>query len=99
MVGNAWERTIELVFTQPPSRRCQSLFIPENPRGTPEDASYGPCMPDIKIARMDLKRGAHLCAPDNCRRHRPAACRPEPVDTSTSHVGFRCIVRPAPSPQ
>jgi formylglycine-generating enzyme required for sulfatase activity len=28
-----------------------------------------------------------------CRRYRPAARFPEPVDTSTCHVGFRCIVR------
>jgi formylglycine-generating enzyme required for sulfatase activity len=27
--------------------------------------------------------------------NRPAARHPEPVDTSTSHVGFRCIIRQA----
>jgi RNA polymerase sigma-70 factor (ECF subfamily) len=30
-------------------------------------------------------------AEDYCRRCRPAARHAEPVDTSTSHVGFRCI--------
>jgi formylglycine-generating enzyme len=38
-------------------------------------------------------RSSHLCAPNNCRRYRPAARHAQPVDTSTSHVGFRCILR------
>jgi len=29
----------------------------------------------------------------DCRRYRPAARHAEPIDTSTSHVGFRCVVR------
>jgi formylglycine-generating enzyme required for sulfatase activity len=32
-------------------------------------------------------------------RCRPAARHPEPVDTSTSHVGFRCVVRQAGGPR
>jgi sulfatase modifying factor 1 len=43
--------------------------------------------------RKVLKGGSHLCAPSYCRRYRPAARHAEPVDTSTSHVGFRCVVR------
>jgi formylglycine-generating enzyme len=41
-----------------------------------------------------LKGGSHLCAPNYCRRYRPAARHPQPIDTSSCHVGFRCIVRP-----
>lgn len=37
-----------------------------------------------------LKGGSHLCAPNHCQRYRPAAKWFQPVDTSTSHVGFRC---------
>ena len=33
-----------------------------------------------------------LCAPNYCRRYRPAARMPQPIDTATSHLGFRCIV-------
>lgn len=40
-----------------------------------------------------VKGGSHLCAPNYCLRYRPAARQPETVDTSTSHIGFRCIVR------
>ena len=56
--------------------------------------SYDPSQPEIRIPRKVLKGGSHLCAPNYCQRYRPAARYPEPVDTSTSHVGFRCIVRP-----
>jgi formylglycine-generating enzyme required for sulfatase activity len=41
-----------------------------------------------------IKGGSHLCAPNYCLRYRPAARQAETVDTSTSHIGFRCIVRP-----
>jgi sulfatase modifying factor 1 len=33
-----------------------------------------------------------------CRRYRPAARFPEPIDTSTCHLGFRCVIRPTPQP-
>jgi Sulfatase-modifying factor enzyme 1 len=69
--------------------------VPENPRGGSEEESYDPCQPQIKIPRKVLKGGSYLCAPNYCRRYRPAARHPEPVDTSTSHVGFRCIIRQA----
>jgi formylglycine-generating enzyme required for sulfatase activity len=41
-----------------------------------------------------MKGGSHLCAPNYCRRYRPAARMAQAVDTSTCHLGFRCIVRP-----
>jgi sulfatase modifying factor 1 len=40
-----------------------------------------------------MKGGSHLCAPNYCRRYRPAARMAQAVDTSTSHLGFRCIIR------
>ena len=63
-----------------------------------EDDSYDPCQPQIKIPRKVLKGGSHLCAPNYCRRYRPAARHAEPVDTSTSHLGFRCVVRERKTP-
>ena len=48
----------------------------------------------MKIPRKVTKGGSHLCAPNYCRRYRPAARMAQPVDTSISHLGFRCIVRP-----
>ena len=40
-----------------------------------------------------IKGGSHLCAPNYCRRYRPAARQPQTIDTGTSHLGFRCVVR------
>ena len=37
--------------------------------------------------------GSHLCAPNYCRRYRPAAHHAELIDASASHAGFRCIIR------
>jgi nucleoside-diphosphate-sugar epimerase len=46
--------------------------------------------PSSPNVRKVLKGGSHLCAPNHCQRYRPAAKWFQPVDTSTSHVGFRC---------
>ncbi len=66
---------------------------PVDARGGLEAASYDPRQPQIRIPRKVIKGGSHLCAPNYCRRYRPAARHAQPVDTSTSHVGFRCITR------
>lgn len=39
------------------------------------------------------KGGSFLCAANYCARYRPAARIPVTVDTSTEHIGFRCIKR------
>ena len=65
-------------------------------RGGDETKSYDPAQP-LPIPRKVLKGGSHLCAPNYCRRYRPAARYPQPVDTSTSHIGFRCVVRVPPA--
>jgi sulfatase modifying factor 1 len=66
---------------------------PANPRvATPQD-SYDRGRPGAGIPRRVIKGGSHLCAPSYCLRYRPAARQPEAIDTSTSHIGFRCIVR------
>jgi formylglycine-generating enzyme len=52
-----------------------------------------PRAPGDPIPSRVLKGGSHLCAPNYCLRYRPAARQPEAVDTSTQHIGFRCIVR------
>jgi formylglycine-generating enzyme required for sulfatase activity len=44
--------------------------------------------------RHVIKGGSHLCAPNYSLRYRPAARQGETIDTSTSDIGFRCVVRP-----
>jgi formylglycine-generating enzyme len=99
MIGNVWEWTSDWYSTGHEADARKACCIPINPRGGREDSSYDPCQPEIKIPRKVLKGGSHLCAPNYCRRYRPAARHPEPVDTSTSHVGFRCVVRKTAAPR
>ena len=49
--------------------------------------------PGAPNGRQVVKGGSHLCAPSYCLRYRPAARQGEPLDTSTCHIGFRCVVR------
>ena len=95
MIGNAWEWTCDWYASRHEADAPKSCCIPTNPRGGPEDASYDPRLPTVEIPRKVLKGGSHLCAPNYCRRYRPAARHAEPVDSSMSHVGFRCVERQA----
>src|SRR6516162_2662070 len=71
---------------------------PEGPGSTVEGRlqafSYDPTQPGVRIPRKVIKGGSYLCAPNYCRRYRPAARHPQMIDTGTCHIGFRCIVRP-----
>src|SRR3954454_6621076 len=60
--------------------------------GAGGDGCHGP--PPGDIPRQVIKGGSHLCAPSYCLRYRPAARQGETIDTSTSHLGFRCLIRP-----
>src|SRR5215469_11818851 len=93
MIGNVWEWTNDWYAPKHQADALKACCIPENPRGGSEAGSLDQRQPNIKIPRKVLKGGSHLCAPNYCRRYRPAARHAQPVDTSTSHIGFRCVVR------
>jgi formylglycine-generating enzyme required for sulfatase activity len=63
--------------------------------GAPPPAERACCgTPDGgEIPRRVMKGGSFLCAPNYCRRYRPAARIFHPIDTGTCHIGFRLIVR------
>ena len=77
----------------PPRRgsRAASRATRAADRGQPR-----PGQPQFAIPRKVVKGGSFLCADSYCLRYRPAARRPQMIDTGMSHVGFRCV-RNAPA--
>ena len=93
IAGNVWEWTSDFFTQAIRTRRRTPCCAPRNPRVTSPDGSYAPASPGAHIARRVTKGGSHLCAPNYCLRYRPAARQGEAIDTSTSHIGFRCVMR------
>jgi formylglycine-generating enzyme required for sulfatase activity len=92
MAGNVWEWTSDW-WTEHRSEPDASCCIPDNPRGGTREGSLDPAQPQFPIPRKVVKGGSYLCADTYCLRYRPAARRPEMIDTGTSHIGFRCVLR------
>jgi formylglycine-generating enzyme required for sulfatase activity len=101
ITGNVWEWTSEdytsshthaddtsraVQAPRDPAMCCGPQRQPTSAQSAQPDAST----PSTKV----IKGGSHLCAPNYCLRYRPAARQSQTTDTSTSHLGFRCIVRP-----
>ena len=91
MIGNVWEWTCDWYGNRHALVKscCGNL----SRKTADREQSYDPQMPGIRIPRKVIKGGSFLCAPNYCRRYRPAARMAQPVDTSTCHVGFRLTVR------
>jgi sulfatase modifying factor 1 len=87
MAGNVWEWTADFFTPGHAAVVDKPCCVPHDPRVTTEEHQ-----PDGH-PRMIIKGGSHLCAPNYCLRYRPAARQSETVETSTGHIGFRCVVR------
>ena len=94
MVGNVWEWTNDWFSPQHEADAPSPCCMLTSPQGGPVEASYDSAQPQIRITRKLVKGGSFLCAPNYCRRYRPAARHAQMIDSGMSHIGFRCILRP-----
>jgi formylglycine-generating enzyme required for sulfatase activity len=95
MTGNVWEWTCDFFTTSRLDQNENPCCGPSSPHVAPREESHMHRQDPEHIPRRVIKGGSHLCAPNYCLRYRPAARQGEAVDTSTSHIGLRCIVRTA----
>jgi formylglycine-generating enzyme required for sulfatase activity len=79
VTGNVWEWT--------------SDFFHQGQGAMTSSPCCVPIHPGTNVPSRVIKGGSHLCAPNYCLRYRPAARQAEAADTSTQHIGFRCVVR------
>ncbi len=93
MTGNVWEWTDDWYLDSHTGDADTACCVPVNPRVGSAEESYDPAQPQFQIPRKVIKGGSFLCADNYCLRYRPAARRPQMVDTGMSHIGFRCVIR------
>jgi len=91
LIGNVWEWTAD--FWAPRHPAGDGCCAASNPRSVDARANLDPSQAGVRIPRRVLKGGSYLCAPNYCRRYRPAARHPEMEDSATTNIGFRCVVR------
>jgi len=90
MCGNGQMIGMENKKNEEKKEGCSCVAI--NPRGAKMEESFDKFQPEIKIPRKVLKGGSYLCASNYCFRYRPSSRTGEMIDSSTDHIGFRCVV-------
>ncbi len=94
MAGNVWEWTSDIFLPRHPTARVEPCCTLAKAHVAASQPIASSADPHAVFARRVIKGGSHLCAPNYCLRYRPAARQGEAADTSTCHLGFRCVLRP-----
>jgi len=90
MAGNVWQWTDDW-YAETRFADEAPCCAPRDPRGGSAEDSLDPRQPQFRVPRKVIKGGSFLCADSYCLRYRPAARRPQMIDTGMSHIGFRCV--------
>jgi len=91
MIGNVWEWTDDWYDSPRDTAAVEGCC---RHRDDPDSGDRPTGVGSTPVARRKvLKGGSHLCAPNYCRRYRPAARQPQTIDTGSVHIGFRCVRR------
>ncbi|MDJ0594935.1 MAG: formylglycine-generating enzyme family protein [Pleurocapsa sp. MO_226.B13] len=85
MTGNVWELTSDWYRVE---RQAMAHSI--DPQGFSPAESFDPKKPGEGAMHV-IKGGSYLCAKNYCSRYRPAARESQPLDTGTTHIGFRLV--------
>jgi formylglycine-generating enzyme required for sulfatase activity len=100
IVGNVWNWTADLYRADAHEESLRTAEASptgccSNPRGPLQ--SFDPSRPIADTPQRVTKGGSYLCNPSYCESYRATARRGMPPDTSTEHIGFRCV-KDAPPP-
>ena len=92
MIGNVWEWTVS-PFVERVACTCAATAA-SDPIASNGATGGSDALASRRQTGGDLtalKGGSFLCAAEYCARYRPAARIGLPPDSSTAHVGFRCV--------
>jgi sulfatase modifying factor 1 len=95
ITGNVWEWTRDFYRGrhEPAAHPCCAVTNPRLDDAAHSYAAYE--HGGAHVPRRVVKGGSHLCAPNYCERYRPAARQAQQLESSMSHLGFRCVIRPS----
>ncbi len=95
MAGKVWEWTSDVFSPRHAPARVKPCCSPDkNAHVALSQQTDAANHANGVFPRRVIKGGSHLCAPNYCLRYRPAARQGEAADSSTCHIGFRCVLRP-----
>ena len=89
-IGNVWEWTTDWFAPRHAVASAESSGCCDGMHNAREESIDPGGLP---IPRKVIKGGSFLCAPNYCRRYRPAARMAQPIDSAACHLGVRCVKR------